>query len=104
MGSSLDLWPYLITFELTDLDRHAPALSAILDDLGAVRLTNQAWLIASDWNASAILEQLRPIVGEEDRLLVVELGEDLAGWNVAQTVIADEAAPRYTSTPVLKVN
>lgn len=52
-------------------------------DLGAVRLTAEAWVITSDWNAGAILEQLRPIIGAEDRLLVLELGEDLAGLNIA---------------------
>jgi hypothetical protein len=97
------LWPYLITFELADVDRHAPAIAAVLSDLGAVRLTSHAWLLASDWNASAILEQLRPIAGEGDRILVLELGEDLAGSNVCQPDITDEIAPWYTSAPV-KVN
>jgi hypothetical protein len=85
------LWPYLVTYELADRDRHAAALSAVLMDLGAVRLTAEAWVITSDWNAGAILEQLRPIIGAQDRLLVLELGEDLAGLNVAQfPCVADE--------------
>jgi hypothetical protein len=69
-------------YELADPARHAPALSAVLRDLGAVPLTTDAWLITSDWNARAILEQLRPIAGEDDRLLVLELGEDVAMLNL----------------------
>jgi hypothetical protein len=76
------LWPYLVTFELADPARHAAALCAVLRDLGAVALTSGAWLITSDWNACAILEQLRPIIGEDDRLLVLELGEDIAALNL----------------------
>ena len=78
------MWPYLVAFELNDPARYAPALSAVLRDMGAIALTNGAWLMTSDWNACAILEQLRPIVGENDRLLVLELGEDLAALNLEQ--------------------
>jgi hypothetical protein len=76
------LWPYLISFELTEAEVLRTALSAVLLDMGAVPLLNHAWLLTSDWNAGAILEQLRPIVGAGSRLLVVELGEDLAGLNL----------------------
>jgi hypothetical protein len=98
------LWPYLVTFELTDRDRYAPALSAVLTDLGAVRLTSQAWLITSDWNARAILEQLRPVVGEDDRLLVLELGEDLAALNVGQSVPLCENPRDFRSRRNQKIN
>ncbi len=98
------LWPYLITYELADRGRHAPAISAVLMDLGAVRLTAEAWLIASDWNAGAILEQLRPIIGEEDRLLVLELGEDLAGLNIAQPLGIADDFPWYPNRPEPKIN
>lgn len=84
------MWPYLVTYELLERDRHEAALSAVLLDLGAVRLTAEAWLITSDWNAGAILEQLRPIIGKGDRLLVVELGEDVAGLNIAQALADQE--------------
>jgi hypothetical protein len=98
------LWPYLVTYELADRDRHAPAISAVLIDLGAVRLTAEAWVITSDWNAGAILEQLRPIIGDEDRLLVLELGEDLAGLNIARfPSIADDFS-WCPDTPESKVN
>jgi hypothetical protein len=72
--------------------RHAPALSAVLRDLGAVPLTTGAWLITSDWNARAILEQLRPIVGQDDSLLVLELGEDIASLNLDHPLLAASAA------------
>jgi hypothetical protein len=98
------LWPYLITYELADRDRHAAAISAVLIDLGAVRLTSEAWVITSDWNAGALLEQLRPIIGEADRLLVLELGEDLAGLNVAQYPSIQENFPCYPRNPDVKVN
>jgi len=98
------LWPYLVTYELSDRDRHAAAISAVLIDLGAVRLTREAWVITSDWNASAILEQLRPIVGEGDRLLVLELGEDLAGLNIAQSASIQEDFPALPRATELKVN
>jgi len=98
------LWPYLITYELTDRDRHAAAISAVLMDLGAVRLTAEAWVITSDWNAGAILEQLRPIIGEDDRLLVLELGEDLAGLNIPQYPSIQENFPWCPGTSDLKVN
>jgi hypothetical protein len=67
---------------LLDHGAYAIALSSLLSDLGAVRLTSGAWLLTSDWNACAILEQLRPVVGENDRVLVFELGDDLAGLNI----------------------
>ena len=98
------MWPYLITYELADRDRHAAAISAVLIDLGAVRLTSEAWVITSDWNAGAILEQLRPIIGEDDRLLVLELGEDLAGLNVAQYPSIEEHFPWHPPAPDVKVN
>ncbi len=80
------MWPYLITYELIYPERYSAVLADILADLGAVRLVKNAWLLTSDWNASAILEQLRPILSKDDRLLVVELGEDLAGLNLNQPV------------------
>jgi hypothetical protein len=98
------LWPYLITFELSDKERFGPALRSVLSDLGAVRLTNEAWLLTSDWNACAILEQLRPIVGEGDRLLVLELGEDLAALNIAQPPALWEKSVSFQRTPAQKVN
>jgi hypothetical protein len=98
------LWPYLVTYELADSHRHAAAIAAVLLDLGAVRLTSQSWVITSDWNAGAILEQLRPIVGEGDRLLVLELGEDLAGLNIVQSPATQESTSSYPRTPDLKVN
>ena len=98
------MWPYLITFELIDEDRYTPALSAVLTDLGAVRLTSEAWLMTSDWNASAILEQLRPIVGENDRLLVMELGEDFAALNLTQPPPLWEKSGAFHRTPSQKVN
>lgn len=98
------MWPYLVTFELTDRDRYTPALSAILTDLGAVRLTNQAWLITSDWNARAILEQLRPVVGEDDRLLVLELGEDLAALNIGKSAYLYEKSDYPRSARDQKIN
>jgi len=88
------LWPYLVTFELAEPARHAAALFAVLQDLGAVALTNGAWLITSDWNACAILEQLRPIIGEKDCLLVLELGEDIAALNLDDSKTADQFQPR----------
>lgn len=81
------MWPYLITFELTDRKRREPALAAVLRDMGAVALTASAWLMTSDWNACAILEQLRPIVGEDDRLLVVEISEDVAALNLEHPLL-----------------
>ncbi|MFZ0595097.1 MAG: hypothetical protein WAM39_31840 [Bryobacteraceae bacterium] len=82
------MWPYLITFELTDRARREPALSAVLRDMGAVALTASAWLMTSDWNACAILEQLRPIVGKDDRLLVLEISEDIAALNLKHPMLA----------------
>jgi hypothetical protein len=52
--------------------------------MGAVPLTGCAWLFASDWNASAIIEQLRPIIGSDDKLLVLELGDDIAALNLEE--------------------
>jgi hypothetical protein len=83
------LWPYLIAYELADPDLFAPVLASVLLDLGAMQLTADAWLITSDWNASAILEQLRPVIGNNDRLMVLELGEDLAAFNVDDPPPAD---------------
>jgi hypothetical protein len=73
-------------------------------DLGAVRLTAEAWVITSDWNAGAILEQLRPIIGAEDRLLVLELGEDLAGLNIAYFPSITDEFHWDPGTPAPKVN
>jgi hypothetical protein len=78
------LWPYIIAYELEDPDYCSEAISAILRDMGAIQLTGTSWLITCDWNANAILEQLRPILGREDRLVVLEVGEDLATLNIAE--------------------
>jgi hypothetical protein len=86
------LWPYLITFELTDCVSREKALSAVLRDMGAVALTANAWLMTSDWNACAILEQLRPIIGKEDRLVVLEISEDVAAMNVEHPFLASALA------------
>ena len=88
------MWPYLVPFELAAPTRHAPALCAVLRDLGAVALTKGAWLITSDWNACAILEQLRPIIGEKDCLLVLELGEDMAALNLDDSKTAEQLQSR----------
>jgi hypothetical protein len=98
------LWPYLITFELIDEERYGPALFSVLSDLGAIALTNEAWLITSDWNAAAILEQLRPIIGADDRLLVLELGEDLAALNIEQPPSLWEKSGSFQRTPAQKIN
>lgn len=78
------LWPYIIAYELENPEYYSEALSTILRDFGAMQLTETAWLITSDWNAHAILEQLRPAIGKSDHLLVLELGDDLAAINVAE--------------------
>jgi hypothetical protein len=98
------LWPYLITFELIDDKRYRPALCSVLTDLGAIALTSDAWLITSDWNAAAILEQLRPIIGQKDRLLVLELGEDLAALNIEQPPPLWEELVSFQRTPPQKIN
>ena len=82
LGAHRSLWPYLVTVELNNPEHHAKAIAVVLKDLGAVQLTSFSWLLASEWNACAILEQLRPIIDERDRLMVFELGDDLAASNV----------------------
>jgi hypothetical protein len=77
------LWPYIIAYEVEDLDYCSEAICAILRDMGALQLTGTSWLITCDWNANAILEQLQPILGSNDRLIVVEVGEDLAALNIS---------------------
>ena len=78
------MWPYVVAYELEDSEHYSEAVSTILREFGAMQLTGTAWLITSDWNANAILEQLRPLIGRNDRLLVLELGDDLAALNVAE--------------------
>lgn len=75
------MWPYLIVCDLQEPERRGPALNSILVDFGATPLMRHGWLLSSDLNAQAILEQFRPIVGESDRLLVFELAEDWAVMN-----------------------
>jgi len=38
------------------------------------------WLVATDLDAKGILEKLRPHIDDESNLLIVEAGEDFAGW------------------------
>jgi hypothetical protein len=90
------LWPYLIAYELTEPDLFAPVLASVLIDLGATQLTADIWLITSDWNASAILEQLRPMIGDDDRLMVLELGEDLAAVNIDEPQPAGQGLPPFS--------
>ena len=75
------MWPYLVICDLQEPERRGQALNSILIDFGATPILRQSWLITSDLNAQAILEQFRPIVGESDRLLVFELAEDRAVMN-----------------------
>jgi hypothetical protein len=98
------LWPYLIAYELAEPDLFAPVLASVLLDLGATQLTADAWLITSDWNASAILEQLRPIIGDSDRLMVLELGEDLAAVNIDEPPPADQALPPFPRKKAQTIN
>jgi hypothetical protein len=98
------LWPYIVAYELENPECYSEALSTILRDIGAMRLTATAWLIASDWNANAILEQVRPVIGRNDRLLVLELGEDLAALNIAEyRHFLSGVRPRPPRLPTLKM-
>lgn len=38
------------------------------------------WLISTDLDAQALFQKLRPHLDEEANLLVVEAGEEFAGW------------------------
>lgn len=38
------------------------------------------WLLSTDLDAKGILQKLRPHIDEESNLLIVEAGEDFAGW------------------------
>jgi hypothetical protein len=97
------LWPYIVACDLDDPEYYSEALSTILRDIGAMRLTATAWLIASDWNANAILEQLRPVIGRNDRLLVLELGEDFAALNIVEyRHFLSGVSPRPPRLPILK--
>ena len=78
------MWPYLVICDLQEPDRRGRALNSILLDFGATPILQQSWLITSDLNAQAILEQFRPIVGESDQLLVFELAEDRAVMNALE--------------------
>ncbi|HJY06300.1 MAG TPA: hypothetical protein VJ323_08270 [Bryobacteraceae bacterium] len=78
------MWPYLVICDLQEPGRHGRALNRILVDFGATPILQQSWLITSDLNAQAILEQFRPIVGKLDRLLVFELAEDRAAFNALE--------------------
>lgn len=78
------MWPYLVICDLKEPDRRGRALNSILLDFGATPILQQSWLITSDLNAQAILEQFRPIVGESDKLLVFELAEGRAVMNALE--------------------
>lgn len=98
------MWPYIIAYELETPDYYAEALSTILREFGAMQLTATAWLITSDWNAHAILEQLRPVIGRNDRLLVLEIADDLAAINVAEyRPFLSGIGLRSARAPILKM-
>ena len=42
----------------------------------------RSWLLTSDLNADAIIELLRPIVGADDRIIVLEIAEDMSALNL----------------------
>jgi hypothetical protein len=81
------MWPYLVVCQLNEPDRYVPALNRVLGDWGARQVLQQSWLIDSDLNANAIIELLRPIVREDDRLLVMELADDRAAINLGLGLI-----------------
>jgi hypothetical protein len=76
------MWPYLVICQLNEPERYTPAVNQVLKDWGARQIMQQSWLIDSDLNARAIVELLRPIVREDDRLLVLELADDRASINL----------------------
>jgi hypothetical protein len=90
------MWPYLVICDLREPERYGQALNSILVDFGATPVMRQSWLIHSDLNARALLEQFRPVVGESDSLLVFELAEDRAFMNSWEKCQLPAIPPRRT--------
>jgi hypothetical protein len=90
------LWPYLVMYRLAK-PQYARAMADLLVDMGASRLADGAWLIVSDWNARAILEQLRPFLTNNDSLHVLEIGEDCASTAPDISGLIDLGQPGTTT-------
>lgn len=77
------MWPYLVVCQLNEPERYTPVVNRVLKDWGGRQILEQSWFIDSDLNAHAIIELLRPIVREDDRLMVLELADDRAAINLS---------------------
>lgn len=79
------LWPYLVIYDLQNAAVNVTSVEAILQDLGAKHVLAQTWLISSDTiSARTLRETIRLALRPFDRLLIVELGEDVATHNLEE--------------------
>jgi len=76
------MWPYLVAYELADGAGHEHQVIARLNELQGRRLMNGLWLVVVDEGAAHIMQSLSPCLSPSDRILVLELAEDRASWNV----------------------
>lgn len=71
----------LITYQFLDKAPDAQGLETAIKSYGTWwHHLNKVWLIETKESCAEVYNKLTPFFNEEDRLLVVQIGADYAGW------------------------
>lgn len=76
------MWPYLVAYELAKGKPREDCLAARLQEMQGQRLMSGLWLVVVDEGARHILQFLSPCLSVADRVVIFELAEDAASWNM----------------------
>ena len=72
---------YSVSYDLRKPGRDYTLLHKKIKDLGAWwHYLDSTWLVKTSKSAEQIAESLRAAIDQNDRLLVINVGRDYAGW------------------------
>jgi hypothetical protein len=80
------MWQYLVAYELANRSDSEAFLLEGLRLLKGRVLMDKMWLVMADEGADYVLDRLRSHLSSQDRLLVSELAEGAASYNVKSLV------------------
>lgn len=84
---------YLLTYDLMRPGQQYTALTAALENAGAVRILYSTWVLRSQSNAAQVRDHFGQFVDGNDRVFVCELNSNWAGWNMLNVDAAKRVLP-----------
>jgi len=83
------MYPLLITYDLIKPGQDYKALFAAIKAVGTwARPLESVWIVVTRSSAKKVRDELEEHIDENDKLLVIPVGEGWASWNLTEKVAA----------------